>query len=176
MFPKLIAGKNLKKKEKKMQTEKDWRTKEELVTVDDYLSQIQGLIEFAGAFQGDAEQYLVDTINVLCKGIYYKYKYIDKISRKWRKKQGFFSKMNDYFVLKAENHRLKQELKEAELLDKLKKAHELVDQVKKVTPETPDIKQDVTTSTSTLIASNPVAVEHEPKASVQYEQQTLLEF
>lgn len=81
------------------QIEKEQRDLEKLKTVDDYVYSIRVL---SGVVCGTkkADKKIDETLVILVEALYEKYKYIIDISKPYRKKQGFFSKIGDYFKLR----------------------------------------------------------------------------
>lgn len=103
-------------------TEKRQRSLEELVTTEDYLSEIALIMDLGSQLQGATEvivSILEDTIKLLVKGIKEKEKYKMKVSKRWRRKQGLFSKIRDTLIERQETKRLKQELKKEKLIKEL---------------------------------------------------------
>ena len=104
------------------QTERKVRSYEELRTVEDYLNEFSNITGLAGELDGATEETLTHiekVLTILSKGLEAKYKYIDKISRKWRKKQGLFSRIHDTMIEKQEAKRLKQQLENEKILAKI---------------------------------------------------------
>lgn len=103
-------------------TEKRQRSLEELVTTEDYLSEIALIMDLGSQLQGATEvivSILEDTINLLAKGVKEKEKYKMKVSKRWRRRQGLFSKIRDTLIERQETKRLKQELKKEKLKKEL---------------------------------------------------------
>ncbi len=86
-------------------TEREERKFEELVTVDDYMNEMQKLGEVAQDSE-DEVNYFDKSIALLSKGLYKKYKYIVKISSKYCRKQSWLSILKDMW---AERQQRKQD-------------------------------------------------------------------
>lgn len=96
-----------------METEKSLREYEELRTVDDYVNAYTVISEIASNFSGasqEVEDCFGQILLTLTKSFKKKYEYIDKMSRKWRRKQGIFSKFRDYLAERQEKKLLVQKL------------------------------------------------------------------
>ena len=104
------------------QTERIMRSYEELRTVEDYMNEFANITGLAGELDGANKEtvaHIDKVLAILSKGLEAKYKYIDKISRKWRKRQGLFSRIHDTLIERQESKRLKQELENEKILAKI---------------------------------------------------------
>ena len=90
--------------------EKEERASEELRTLDDYFEELNKILSLMGEIDGSgAVEDLDKIITQLCKAMLKKYKYILKISAKWRKRQGFVSRLKDSFKSMKESKEEKKE-------------------------------------------------------------------
>lgn len=131
-------------------TEKELRDLEKLKTTDDYIEEIRRVKETVCATK-KADKKIDDTLELLATALYDKYKYIIDISKPYRKKQGWFSKIADW----REERRLKKLRKKAEQeeKDQQKKAAE---QEKEAAEQKKTAKEDTKSEQSrdtTLLAS-----------------------
>ena len=98
-----------------MRTERQYRESEQLVSVEDYLNEINLLIEMSEDMEGSkSTNYIDKTIILLCKALNRKEKYKLRFSRRWRKSQGFFSRWKD---VRAERREIKREEAEEKEVD-----------------------------------------------------------
>ena len=106
-----------------METEKSLREYEELRTVDDYVNAYTVISEIASNFSGasqEVEDCFGEILLSLTKSFKKKCEYIDKKSRKWRRKQGIFSKFRDYLAERQEKKVLEQRLENERLQAKIR--------------------------------------------------------
>lgn len=106
-----------------METEKSLREYEELRTVDDYVNAYAVISEIASNFSGasqEVEDCFGEILLSLTKSFKKKCEYIDKKSRKWRRKQGIFSKFRDYLAERQEKKVLEQRLENERLQAKIR--------------------------------------------------------
>lgn len=106
-----------------METEKSLREYEELRTIDDYVNAYTVISEIASNFSGasqEVEDCFGEILLTLTKSFKKKYEYIDKMSRKWRRKQGIFSKFRDYLAERQEKKVLEQRLENERLQAKIR--------------------------------------------------------
>lgn len=120
-------------------TEKKLREYEELKTINDYMGILQEFLEVATSITGTNETVIKtfeDSIQLLSDALKEKLKYMLALSKKWRKKQGFFSKLRDTLIEKQEIRLLKQQMKKEALLEELKSLKKEVKEAKSELTET----------------------------------------
>ncbi len=120
-------------------TEKKLREYEELKTINDYMGILQEFLEVATSITGTNETVIKtfeDSIQLLSDALKEKLKYMLALSKKWRKKQGFFSKLRDTLLEKQEIRLLKQQMKKEALLEDLKSLKKEVKEAKSELTET----------------------------------------
>lgn len=120
-------------------TEKKLREYEELKTINDYMGILQEFLEVATSITGTNETVIKtfeDSIQLLSDALKEKLKYMLALSKKWRKKQGFFSKLRDTLLEKQEIRLLKQQMKKEALLEELKSLKKEVKEAKSELTET----------------------------------------
>lgn len=120
-------------------TEKKLREYEELKTINDYMDILQEFLEVATSISGTNETVIKtfeDSIQLLSDALKEKLKYMLALSKKWRKKQGFFSKLRDTLLEKQEIRLLKQQMKKEALLAELKSLKKEVKEAKSELTET----------------------------------------
>lgn len=120
-------------------TEKKLREYEELKTINDYMDILQEFLEVATSITGTNETVIKtfeDSIQLLSDALKEKLKYMLALSKKWRKKQGFFSKLRDTLIEKQEIRLLKQQMKKEALLEDLKSLKKEVKEAKSELTET----------------------------------------
>lgn len=120
-------------------TEKKLREYEELKTINDYMGILQEFLEVATSITGTNETVIKtfeDSIQLLSDALKEKLKYMLALSKKWRKKQGFFSKLRDTLIEKQEIRLLKQQMKKEALLEDLKSLKKEVKEAKSELTET----------------------------------------
>lgn len=120
-------------------TEKKLREYEELKTINDYMDILQEFLEVATSITGTNETVIKtfeDSIQLLSDALKEKLKYMLALSKKWRKKQGFFSKLRDTLLEKQEIRLLKQQMKKEALLEDLKSLKKEVKEAKSELTET----------------------------------------
>ena len=148
-----------------METEMSQREDEVLRTVDDYVNAYSTISEIASNFSG-ASQEVADCFGeillTLTKSFKKKCEYIDKMSRKWRRKQGIFSKFRDYLAERQERKVLEQRLENERLQAKIR---ELMSQSQKS-----DQTENVSSPASEAVVlseaeHNPIEVTNEDKES-----------
>ncbi len=138
-----------------METEKSLREYEELRTVDDYVNAYSTISEIASNFSGasqEVEDCFGEILLTLTKSFKKKYEYIDKMSRKWRRKQGIFSKFRDYLAERQEKKVLEQRLENERLQAKIR---ELMTQ-----PQKSDQTESVSSPASEAVVLS--EAEHKP--------------
>lgn len=148
-----------------METEKSLREYEELRTVDDYVNAYAVISEIASNFSGasqEVEDCFGEILLSLTKSFKKKCEYIDKKSRKWRRKQGIFSKFRDYLAERQEKKVLEQRLENERLQAKIR---ELMSQSQKS-----DQTESVSSPASEAVVlseaeHNPIEVTNEDKES-----------
>ena len=148
-----------------METEKSLREYEELRTVDDYVNAYTVISEIASNFSGasqEVEDCFGEILLSLTKSFKKKCEYIDKKSRKWRRKQGIFSKFRDYLAERQEKKVLEQRLENERLQAKIR---ELMSQSQKS-----DQTESVSSPASEAVVlseaeHNPIEVTNEDKES-----------
>lgn len=146
-------------------TEKRQRSLEELVTTEDYLSEIALIMDLGSQLQGSTEvivSILEDTIKLLVKGIKEKEKYKMKVSKRWRRRQGLFSKIRDTLIERQETKRLKQKLKKEKLIKELESYRNKVEA--DIDPQSED-KQVVDCNSSSLAVKSSTDVSIEDNGS-----------
>lgn len=114
-------------------TEKKVREFEELKTVNDYMDMLQNFLEVATNISGTNEivmKTFEDSIQLLSNALKEKLKYILNISKPWRKKQGFFSKLRDTLIEKQEIRLLKRKMNKEKLLEELKSLKKEIEEAK----------------------------------------------
>lgn len=121
------------------QTEKKVREYEEFCSTEDYKEEILSVAEMCSNFSGAGEEVVNSFSNILkllSQALEKKYKYRVKMSKKWLKKQGFFSKLRDTLIEKQEIRLLKQQMKKEALLEDLKSLKKEVKEAKSELTET----------------------------------------
>lgn len=138
-----------------METEKSLREYEELRTVDDYVNAYSIISEIASNFSGASDEVancFGEILLTLTKSFKKKCEYIDKMSRKWRRKQGVFSKFRDYLAERQEKKVLEQRLENERLQAKIR---ELMTQ-----PQKSDQTESVSSPASEAVVLS--EAEHKP--------------
>lgn len=121
------------------QTEKKVREYEEFCSTEDYKEEILSVAEMCSNFAGAGEEITDSFSNILkllSQALEKKYKYRVDMSKKWLKKQGFFSKLRDTLIEKQEIRLLKQKMKKERLLDELKSLKKEIKEAKAELTET----------------------------------------
>ena len=142
-----------------METEKSLREYEELRTVDDYVNAYAVISEIASNFSGasqEVEDCFGEILLSLTKSFKKKCEYIDKKSRKWRRKQGIFSKFRDYLAERQEKKVLEQRLENERLQAKIR---ELMSQSQK-SEEIKTEQQNISSPASEAVVLS--EAEHKP--------------
>ncbi len=141
-----------------METERKQRSRERLVTVDDYEYEINRLVDMSVSM--DMEKNPIDaTIFMLCKNLKKKYKYIIGISAKFRHKQDILSYIADLRrERKAEKQEKKERLEQEErerMAEQARLAQEKEEQEKREQEEKERAKREQTKS---IAQAEPVAM------------------
>ena len=152
-----------------METEKSLREYEELRTIDDYVNAYSVISEIASNFSGASAEVancFGEILLTLTKSFKKKFEYIDKMSRKWRRKQGVFSKFRDYLAERQEKKLLEQKLENERIQARIR---ELMIQAQNC-EETNVEKQNVPSPASEAVVlseaeHNPIEVTNEDKES-----------